>query len=746
MSDWQKTTCAFCATNCGLEVQTEGNRITKVRPDKDSPRSRGYACRKGLSIAHFQDHPDRLTHPLKRVGDDFEQISWEQAYSEIAAKLREVVDTHGPRSLAFMGGMGLGSHYGAPFFGTLMRGLGSKYHYSPLAQELTGKFWVQGEAYGTQGPGASPDEEHADVLVIWGANRWRSHHVNRARPLLKEVKKDPNRTLIVVDPCNTETAQRADIHLALRPGTDALLLKSMLSILIEEGIYARTHIEQNTIGFEEVKGLLEGHDVSAALEVCRLDEAEVRRVTRLLATSKSCIDDDLGILMSRNSTLNSYLLMILVNLLGRVGEQGGNVFRGGMGMGGGAPLPLDDPENWHTVETDYPAIMNFYPPNVLPEEIMGESPERIRAVVVSQANPLRSYADTKAHEEAFERLDLLVTSDIAMSETARLSHYVLPAKSPYEEWGGTFWGFAYPEYYFHLRRPVCEPLGEQKGDAEIWSELADALGLIPEYPPELEELASTNRLQYAITLITYVTSNPEAAGMMPHIVAKTLGKALGSPGLALAWMMLMQYGQGGGARLERAGYTASPALGEELFQKAKDTPGDILMAVQDVENNLADGITHEDGKVHLHIPRLDEWMAEITPAAELDRMESTGYPLVLAAGERTDYNATSRMRNRDWIGDRQPCTLKVHPEDAKELGLDTGMKALVETERGALEVEVQVSESPPRGMVFMPHGFGLEHCGQVRGVNVNYLTSSKNRDRFAGTPLHKSVPCKVSVL
>jgi anaerobic selenocysteine-containing dehydrogenase len=212
--------------------------------------------------------------------------------------------------------------------------------------------------------------------------------------------------------------------------------------------------------------------------------------------------------------------------------------------------------------------------------------------------------------------------------------------------------------------------------------------------------------------------------------------------------MLMQYAQSGGSRLERAGYTPSPALGEELFQKVKDTPGDILMAVQDVENNLADGIAHEDGKVRLHIPRLDDWMAEINPAAEIEKLENTGYPLVLAAGERTDFNATSRMRNKEWIGDRQPCTLKMHPEDAKELGLDTGMKALVETERGSLEIEIQVSESPSpcRGMVFMPHGFGLEHCGQVRGVNVNYLTSSRHRDRFAGTPLHKSVPCRVSPL
>ena len=104
------------------------------------------------------------------------------------------------------------------------------------------------------------------------------------------------------------------------------------------------------------------------------------------------------------------------------------------------------------------------------------------------------------------------------------------------------------------------------------------------------------------------------------------------------------------------------------------------------------------------------------------------------------------MRHKDWMGEKQPCTLKMHSEDAKELGLDTGMKALVETQRGSLELEVEVSASPCRGMVVIPHGFGLEHCGEVLGVNVNYLTEAQNRDRLAGTPLHKSVPCRVSVL
>ncbi len=745
MSEWKKTTCCLCAVNCGLEVQTEGNRITKTRPDKDSPRSQGYACRKGLSISYFQDHGDRLTHPLKRVGERFERISWEQATTEIAAKLKKIVDAHGPKSLALMGGAGLGDHLGAPFASGLLHGLGSKYHYTALSQELTGYFFIQGEAYGRQAMHPFPDVEHTDVLVLWGSNAWRAHQMNRARPVITAISKDPEKLLIVIDPCKTETADRADIHIAPRPGTDALLMKAMIAILLEENIYNKQHIEHYTTGFDEIKRHFEGFNITEAMKVCRLDEEEIRELTRLLAGRKCSIRSDLGLLMSRNSTINSYVEMLLLNLLGRIGKNGGNVFLGHV-LEFGPHTPIDDPNNWRTTETDFPAIMGLHPPNVMPEEIMSDKPERLRAVIVSNSNPLRSYADTKAYEEAFARLDLLVTADIAMSETARLSHYVLPAKSPYEKWSGTFFSWKYPECYFHLRRPVCESVGEPREDGQIWTDIADTLGLIPEYPAELEELAAKDRLQYAMALMGYLDENPDGAATLPFVVAKTLGKALGSVQLSAVWAVLAQYSQTGGAKLERAGYELTPMLGDQLFQRLLDSADDLLLGVQDTENNIGENIKTPDGKIHLHIPVLDDWMDKINPTDELRSLENPNpnYPMTLMAGARSDFNATTRMRNKEWITDKHPCTMRIHPEDARQLGLETGGLALVETEASSVEVEVEISERICRGIIVIPHGFGLEHCGETVGVNVNCLTPARNRDPLAATPLHKSVPCRVS--
>jgi anaerobic selenocysteine-containing dehydrogenase len=141
-------------------------------------------------------------------------------------------------------------------------------------------------------------------------------------------------------------------------------------------------------------------------------------------------------------------------------------------------------------------------------------------------------------------------------------------------------------------------------------------------------------------------------------------------------------------------------------------------------------------------------MARINPQDELEALETTDYPMLLMAGERSDFNATTRMRNRDWMGGKtggkRACTMKIHPEDAEALGLETGSTALVETRASSLEVEVEVSDRPYRGTVSIPHGFGLEHAGRVEGVNVNYLAPAGNRDPLAATPLHKSIPCRVS--
>ena len=188
---WKKSACVLCAQNCGLELLVEDNRIVRVRGDKANPRSEGYICRKGRKVMHFQNHGERLTHPLKKVGEGFEKITWDQAIKEIAAKISGIVNEHGPKSFAYMGGGGQACHFEAGFGVRLMRMLGSRYHYSALAQELTGMFWVQGKVAGRQYLHTIPDENQTDMLLCIGWNPWMSHQMPMARKKINDFKKPP---------------------------------------------------------------------------------------------------------------------------------------------------------------------------------------------------------------------------------------------------------------------------------------------------------------------------------------------------------------------------------------------------------------------------------------------------------------------------------------------------------------------------------------------------------------------------
>lgn len=739
-----KTGCVLCAQNCGLEIEVENNRIVKVRGDKSNAKSEGYICRKGLNVAYHQHNADRLKYPLKKVRDKFERISWDQAIDEIATKLKGIIDEYGPRSFAYMGGGGQGCHFEAAFGVRLMRSLGSQYQYSALAQEFSGAFWVCGRTHGKQYLHDQPDVDNTDVLLIFGWNGMQSHQIPQAPRKLQRLSKDKDKMLIVVDPRKTETAKLADIHLPIRPGTDALLLKAMISLILKEGWENKAYLAEHTSGFDSVKSCFENFDARAAVKTCSLDFEQVREVTRLYATRKSSLRYDLGLFMGRHSALNSYLIVILQAICGRLCSPGGNVINGHL-MPIGPHTDERDSKIWRTMATNSFPVCGSFPPNVMPEEILSDHPERLRAVIVTQSNPLRSYADTTAYEKAFQRLDLLVTGEVAMTETAALSHYVLPSRTGYESWDGTFFPMTYPGIYFQMRRPILEPEGEPLELGEVHLRLADKLGLIPPIPESLYQAAFADRATFGKALMEYAMTEPKALKAMPFILGKTLGKSLGSVHLAALWGMLLAAPKSLYKNAVRAGFTSGPGLGEELFQQILDHPEGIWAGKIDPENNFAE-VKTEDGRIHLFIPELIDELNTVEAAREEAALRlPADFPLILMAGRHTDKNANTLMRDPAWNEGKRACTLAMHPEDAAALNLKDTEQVRVITEAGTEEIELEVTDTAHKGHVVIPHGFGMIYNGVKYGANVNRLTKNTHRDQF-GTPIHRYVPCRVEAI
>ncbi len=742
MTQWHKTGCVLCAQNCGLEIRVENNRMVKVKPDKSNVRSQGYACRKGLNVMYHQYPEDRITQPLKRQRDAFEPVSWEQAINEITEKMKGLVDTHGPRCLAYMGGSAQGGHFEAAFGLSILRAMGSQYFYNSGGQEFSGVWWLFGRMLGKQYNVAIPDEHGAEMLVGWGWNGMESHQMPRAPVVLKEFSKDPDRLLVIIDPRKSETAAIANMHLAVRPGTDALLLKAMISIIIENQWENRQYIADHVAGWEEIRPWFVNFDARSAIDVCALEYDQVVELCRLMTAKQWCMHPDLGIYMGRKSTLNSYLMNILGAICGIFGVRGGNVIPG-MVMPMGFHADERDPKTWRTVMTNMPpAAAGSFPPSVMPEEILNDHPERLRAVYVSACNPLRSYPDTGAYEAAFQALDLLVVNDIVMSETARLAHYVLPCRTYYEAWDGTFFPWTFPKVFFQMRRPIVPPPGECLEASQIFTLMADKLGLIPDIPETLIAAAKGDRIAFGAALMEWAATEPEALPAMPFVLAKTLGKHWDSAALAGLWGMLMTAPKAFRKNAARIGFEPGMDQGDRIFQALFDHPEGLWVGEADPDDNFS-AIKTPTGRIEVHVPELEADVKGLDATSEARDLEMpAAYPLILNAGRHFKYNINTLMRNPEWNKGKRDCTVCINPADAQSLGLADGQNVKVTTAAASETGELEVSDTVRPGTVLIPHGFGLVYDGQVHGINVNRLTKNNHRDPM-GTPLHRFVPCRI---
>jgi len=743
-TNWQPTACILCECNCGLEVEVAGRRLARIRGDKAHPASAGYTCEKPLRLDHYQNAPDRLTSPMRRRADGtFEAVDWDTALSEIAARLLAVRDAHGGPSIFFYGGGGQGNHLGGVYMRSLMGALGARYRSNALAQEKTGEFWVDARLYRGHTRG---DFEHAEVSVFIGKNPWMSHGIPRARPMLREIARDPNRTMIVIDPRRTETAELAEHHLALRPGTDAWCLAALCAVIVQEDLMNHQFLAEHANGTDEVITALRAIPADAYAAHCGLDPSDVRTVARRIAAAGSVsIFEDLGMQQAPHSTLSSYLDKLLWLLVGSFGTPGG------MGMHTDiVPLARTEHE-----DRDFSPVLGariiagLVPSNVIAEEILTEHPDRYRAMVIQSANPAHSLADTPSFRRALAALDLVVTVDVAMTETARLSHYVLPAATQFEKWECTWFNFEFPHNTFHLRAPVLEPLEGTLVEAEIYARLVDNLGTLDgvDLTP-LAEAAAAGRAEFAAAVEAAIAAEPRIAAVLPIVLYRTLGPALpDGPVPAALWSIARRAAAAAPDAVRRAGHGQpgddAAAIGEALFDAMLAGRHGITFSVDD-HADVWSRVTTPDGRINLVIPELLEELAGL----RTDEGLPDGFPLVLAAGERRAFTANTIIRNPDWRRRDTGGALRVHPKDAAPLGIGDGDRATLITAGGQAEVLIAHDETMPVGAIALPNGLGLDVLdadGKLHrtGVAPNELTRAEDRDPIAGTPWHKHVPARL---
>jgi len=816
----QRTACVLCECNCGITVAVRDRTLSSIRGDKSHPTSQGYTCEKALRLDLYQNGPHRLTSPLKRRPDGtFAEIDWDTAIAEITDRLDAIRARHGGDKIFFYGGGGQGNHLGAANALAFRKALGSRYHSNALAQEKTGEVWVDAQLYGGHTKG---DFEHAEVVLFLGKNPWQSHSFPRARPVLRQISADPDRTMIVIDPRVSDTAAMADIHLRVKPGRDAWLMAGLVATLVQEDLVDATFLAARTHGYPEVRDAFAAIDVAACAATSGVDEHLIRSTARRIAAARSVATyEDLGIQHAPHSTLVSYLHKLLWILTGNFGRPGtmylhsslsplvnepppappgkrrrprrrplGTVAaRAGarlaavvagaldtavrsprlrrttaatarIALAGLAPMAaraigaqvFGGGHERRTPVTGARIIGGLVPCNSIADEILTDHPDRFRALWIDSANPVHSLAESARFRQAMAVVDLAVVVDVALTETARLADYVLPAASQYEKAEATFFNFEFPANVFHLRKPLFSPLPGTLGEPEIYARLLRRMNVVDSTTLDrLRVAAQAGRDTFAVALLATVAAQPRLGALAPYLLHETLGTTLPPPlrGAAVLWGLSQLCALTYPTAVARAGYpgkgfTAGNALFDAIL--AADT---AVVFTEHTWDETWHQVRRRDRKFTLAVPSL---LPQIT-ALHQTRSEWTtdDYPLVLSAGERRAFTANTIIRNPDWRRRDRHGSLRISPPDAERLGLADGDAATLSTPTGSGRVTIEVSTTMQAGHIALPNGLGVDFTAPdgtttTTGTAPNELTSTNWKDPFAGTPWHKHIPARLDTI
>ena len=745
---WHKTACVLCSANCGLEVRLDGREITRVRGNKAHVASAGYTCEKGLRVNHYQNNTSRLMTPLKRIEDgSYIEVDWDTAIQEISDGLKEVAEKYGSDKIFYYGGGGQGNHLGGAHSTATRQAYGIIRKSNALAQEKTGEAWVEGQMFGTHTHGGFHD---AEVAIFLGKNPWHSHGFDQARRVLKEISNDDNRSLVVIDPRRTETADLADYWLQVKPGTDAFLLAALGAIITNEKMTDDDWLAENATGVEETKTVFRDVPIGDFAKRSGITVDQIRAVAERIVNAESVSTyEDLGIEMGPHSTLISYLHRAISILTGNYGKQGA--------LGPHTSIaPLFNYSAAGREPTDPVTggkiISGLVPCNEIAEGFLSDHPERSRAMFIESGNPVHSLAESDKFRAAMRKAEFTVVIDVVHTETTEQADWILPASSQYEKAEATFFGANFPENTFHLRPGILEPLPGTLTEPEIHSRLVQAAGVLDDVDFQtLREAADRGLDSFAEAFMAAAMENPAVSAYGAVVLYETLGKSLpkGKEGAAVLWFSCQMAAQKYPDQIRAAGHKGEgPALGNALFEAIVDNDDGIVFTQHNFEEAF-DFLTTPDQKINLSIPEMHEALGKLSEAP--DKYTSEEFPYVLSAGERRGFSANTIVRDPSWRKKDKEGSLRIHPDDASEIGVEDGGRIRITTQGGEAVAVVEINETVQPGYVSLPNGYGLSYSpaggdSEIVGVPPNQLTSTVWRDSIAGTPWHKHVPANLEAV
>ncbi len=732
-------TCPLCEAKCGISVEVDrsAGRVVTIRGDEADPFSRGYLCPKAYGLKALQEDPDRLRRPLRRTATGWEELGWEEALAFAVSGLRGVRDAHGAEALAAYAGNPNAHDLGsALYLPALLRSLGGKRRFSASSVDQLPKMLACAAMFGGPLTIPVPDLDRTQYLLVLGANPLASNGSLMTAPdapgRLRRIRERGGR-LVVIDPRRSETAEIADEHHFIIPGSDAFFLFALVHVLFEEGLTAPGRLEPLLRGVEAVRTLAKDFTPEAVAKTTGISAAVTRRIAREFATagSAACYGR-IGTCTQEFGTLASWLVDVVNALTGNLDREGGVMFpRSAAGPGRDRPrrsgrIPY---ARWRSSVRDLPEFAGELPAVALAEEIDAAGEGRIRALVSVAGNPVLSTPNGARLGRALESLDFMVSIDIYLNETTQYADVILPPVSPLER---SNYDIAFNQ--FSVRNTtkfsprVLEPPADGQQQWWILAELAGRLGGAD--ADTVDELVLSRLLEAAV-------GGGETA--CPDINAAQARAALGSERGPERILDLMLRAGPWGDRFDDA------ADGLSLAKLRASEHGIDLGAL---EPRLPDLLGTASGAIELapeliiaDVPRLRAALAERRQADSL-----------VLIGRRHLRSNNSWMHNlRSLAKGRDRCTLLVNPQDAARFGLADGGRARVKSRVGELVAPVVVSDEMMPGVVSLPHGFGhdapgarLDVAREFAGVNANLLNDETRIDVLSGNAVLNGTPVEIA--
>ncbi len=710
------TFCRICESLCGLVVTTEGNKVVDIKPDPQHISTKGFACPKGLKQHKMYDHPDRLKSPMKRVGDKWTEIPWEQAFEEIGKKVRQLHDDFDPDSIAMYVGTAAGFGVLHPMFAQgFMTGIGSKSMYASATQDCSNKFAVSRHMYGFPFTQPFPDILNTNCLIIVGANpvvsKWSFLQVPNPSKHLKDMK-ERGAKIYVVDPRYTETARVAGGHVFIKPGTDIFFYLSFLNELIRIGGVDETVVSQHTRGYAELKELANEWTPERTAEVTGIDAGVLRNMVRDYdAADGAVLYCSTGVNMGFNGTMAFWIQECINAVSGNLDRKGGSLVSKGL-----IDFARFGKKNGILMREDRSRIGNMmsvndaFPGGLLADEILTPGEKQVRALFVTGGNPLITMANANKLRKAFQKLELLVTLDILPNETGSIGHYMLPCTTPLER---PDLPFIFPlmlglqtKPYLQATKAVIEPEYQQMDEAAIYVKLAKASGL---------PIFGSRMAQMFFDTAMAMHSKGRAVDRFPQEFMLNL------------LLRLMR---------------------QRSFKALLKSPHGVTQP-EHKDDFLEKRIVTDDHKVDLAPDPFLEHFDRVKEQFKREQNDSGEFRLITKR-HVTTHNSWTHNFDEFVSGPRHTNYLYMHPDDMQRAGFEKRELVDVISETGRVRLPVWPLDTLLGGTVALPHGWGhqsskLTTAKQTNGVNVNILAADgvERIDPISGMANLTGIPVKI---